>query len=443
MENKKNINLKIFEKKINNKYKLLPFNKVHNNVGPTKYLPPISKEWKNTVYTFNPNNIKNYPIYDKDINNLINDYFNLRFDHKFIFDKYRPEWKKRITMNKIYLSKAEIKHTNSNAIISIFTFNKEKSSLLQKIKFLRKSLKDSLKTNFKFIYMLTHNANLLNLLTNLNFFIKDSKLLSIFLLKKFNKNKLLFNNNLSSKIKIKILFYYYILILRKYKLKLNLNKYKFEERFLYKLSYLISKFYNKKVTFNIINLKSFVFHSDFFTKILGLKLKNRKIQIMKWILYILNKASLPRVNRLKEIGKKKRTVDYNLLENKYPNINLFSLVKENNFINILNDSYFNSIFNLKSKNNIGLYDIIFNSIKFKNMAGIRLEVGGRLTKRYRADRALFKVKWKGGLKNIDSSYKGLSSVNIRGYINPNVDYSILASKRRIGSFAVKGWLSGK
>ena len=46
------------------------------------------------------------------------------------------------------------------------------------------------------------------------------------------------------------------------------------------------------------------------------------------------------------------------------------------------------------------------------MSGIRLEVKGRLTKRYRADRAIFKVKWKGGLKNIDSSFKGLSSVNL-------------------------------
>jgi hypothetical protein len=77
------------------------------------------------------------------------------------------------------------------------------------------------------------------------------------------------------------------------------------------------------------------------------------------------------------------------------------------------------------------------------MAGVRLETKGRLTKRYRADRAIFKVRWKGGLKNIDSSFKGLSSVNMRGYLNSNVDYSIFTSKRRIGAFAVKGWLSGK
>jgi hypothetical protein len=41
------------------------------------------------------------------------------------------------------------------------------------------------------------------------------------------------------------------------------------------------------------------------------------------------------------------------------------------------------------------------------------------------------------LKNIDSSFKGLSSVIFRGYLDSNVEKSKLASKRRIGSFAVK------
>jgi hypothetical protein len=76
------------------------------------------------------------------------------------------------------------------------------------------------------------------------------------------------------------------------------------------------------------------------------------------------------------------------------------------------------------------------------MGGIRLEVKGRLTKRYRADRAIFKVLWKGGLKNIESS-KRFSSVKFRGYINSNLEYSMCTSKRRIGAFAVKGWISGK
>ena len=67
----------------------------------------------------------------------------------------------------------------------------------------------------------------------------------------------------------------------------------------------------------------------------------------------------------------------------------------------------------------------------------------RLTKRYRADRAIYKLIWKGGLRNIDASYKEMSTVIYRGYVKPNLTYSLAKSKRRIGSFAVKGWISGK
>ena len=77
------------------------------------------------------------------------------------------------------------------------------------------------------------------------------------------------------------------------------------------------------------------------------------------------------------------------------------------------------------------------------MAGVRLEVNGRLTRRYRADRAVYKLRWKGGLKNMDSSSRGLSAVLYRGNFKSNTLYSISKSKRRIGSFAVKGWISGK
>ena len=38
------------------------------SVGITKYFPPVSKEWKNSIYVFNHNNIKNLPVYDININ---------------------------------------------------------------------------------------------------------------------------------------------------------------------------------------------------------------------------------------------------------------------------------------------------------------------------------------------------------------------------------------
>jgi hypothetical protein len=129
----------------------------------------------------------------------------------------------------------------------------------------------------------------------------------------------------------------------------------------------------------------------------------------------------------------------NLLENKYKNLNLNS-IKNNNFDEWLNNIY---PFHNTNKSNGELYKIIFNSIHYKNMGGIRLEIKGRLTRRYRADRAKLKVRWKGGLKNIDSSYKRLPSIMKRGYTEYNLDYSLFTAKRHIGAFAVKGWISGK
>jgi hypothetical protein len=77
------------------------------------------------------------------------------------------------------------------------------------------------------------------------------------------------------------------------------------------------------------------------------------------------------------------------------------------------------------------------------LAGIRLEAKGRLSKRYTASRSVFKLDWKGGLKNVDSSFKGLSTVMLRGNVKSNVEYSLLVSKKRIGAYGIKGWVSSK
>jgi hypothetical protein len=77
------------------------------------------------------------------------------------------------------------------------------------------------------------------------------------------------------------------------------------------------------------------------------------------------------------------------------------------------------------------------------LRGIRVEAKGRLTKRFTASRSVFKMKWKGGLKNVDSSFRGLSAIMLRGYLKSNVQYSVINSKNRNGAFAVKGWVSSK
>ena len=64
----------------------------------------------------------------------------------------------------------------------------------------------------------------------------------------------------------------------------------------------------------------------------------------------------------------------------------------------MNITSYNQNNNNLNKDYSKIYEIIFNSIKYKNIGGIRLEVKGRLTKRYRADRSVFKVRWKGRIK---------------------------------------------
>jgi hypothetical protein len=407
--------LSIFSKYIKNNNKIIPLKVKTSDVGNTRYFPPVSKEWKNSIYVFNQNNLKNFPIYDLNINYLIKNFFNLQFNSKFLLKKYRSYRLRSYSLNKIYASKAEIKHTNNKAILTVYVYNREKISLLKKIKILKKSF-------YKKVKLLI---------------LKNKKIFGFYNPEDYN---LIYNKS------IKALLYKNLILLRKYKLRLSLNKYKFEEKLLYKLKNFIVKFYNKKVEFNIVNIRSVVFHSDFFTKILTSKILNRKANILSRMDSILNKVVLPKVNTIVEKNYKKKK-DLNLFENKYKYLNISFILKNNNLSELLNKLYYNIVIdyynNNLNKDYFRIYEIIFNSINYKNMGGVRLEAKGRLTKRYRADRALFKVRWKGGLKNIDSSYKGLSSVNMRGYVKPNLDYSIFTSKRRIGAFAVKGWVSGR
>jgi len=258
---------------------------------------------------------------------------------------------------------------------------------------------------------------------------------------------------------LKFFLFKELILIRRLKLKLNLNKYKFEEKFLYKLSKLISRFYNKKVVFNIVNLKYVMYNSDIFTEIFSSKLRNFNANPLNLMDILFNKARLPYENKIKERIRIFNTVNFDAISNKFRDVNInkiitvaaakhASLRSMHSLDNILKDLYHNVVFNsgasgvtisdIDSKNYTNIYNTIFNSINYKNISGIRFEVKGRLTKRFRADRSVLKVKWKGGLRNIDSSYNGLSSVNYRGVIAPSLQYSCFTSKRRVGAFAVKG-----
>ena len=100
--------------------------------------------------------------------------------------------------------------------------------------------------------------------------------------------------------------------------------------------------------------------------------------------------------------------------------------------NLINTMQNNIVQTLSTTNSV------LDSINNKSITGIRLEATGRLTRRYVAARSIHKLRYKGNLKNLDSSYKGFSSVLLRGHAKSNVQYTKLKSKRKIGSFGLKG-----
>jgi hypothetical protein len=299
----------------------------------------------------------------------------LQFNYKFLFKKYKPYRLRSVSLNKIFVSKAEIKHSNNKAILTVYVYNREKISLLKKIKRLNESFYN--KVNL----LIYENKKILG------FNSPFRPGLAPVVARGTEDYNIIYNKS------IKALLYKNLKLLRKYKLRLSLNKYKFEEKLLYKLKNFIVKYYNKKVEFNIVNIKSVVFHTDFFTKILTSKLLNRKGNILTKMDTILNKVVLPKVNRIVEKSLEKKSL--HLLENKYKYLNLSFILNSNNLSELLNKLYYNIIldyYNNLNKDYFRIYEIIFNSINYKNMGGIRLEAKGRLTKRYRADRAVFKVR---------------------------------------------------
>ena len=85
-----------------------------------------------------------------------------------------------------------------------------------------------------------------------------------------------------------------------------------------------------------------------------------------------------------------------------------------------------------------LKKVVLDNIRYKRVSGVRLESAGRLTKRFTASRSQLKVKYSGSLLNSYSSLKGYSTPVLRGKFKPNLQYTNLNSKTRIGSFGIKG-----
>ena len=430
--------LKIFISKYTKNPYIIPQD-AGDYTGILKYHNPSHKQWFNSIYTYNKKYPKLLPIWDEIIIMLIKSYFNMQ--NKDINEKLKTRylkyrWRKK-SPRKVWVSKAELKHTADRVIINIFIYDRNKKFMLLKTNVLYKTfIKNRIQKFFKDVkiaksYLFT---NTWKYVTNfyrkkaIEYFnilqIENNNMLSIY---NSIKNNIIYKNFEIYKInflyktlkkEILIMFYHQMILL---------NNIKTKNAHIFPLVKLLTKIYKKKVIFNIVRLKYYFLNSDILTQMIVYKLKDRKYNPTR----ILNKVYVytPKFNPkliIRQLTKLKGTQNH-IIENEFINTNIDYKDELNEVLN-----------NFYKLNNYNVLD----NLKYKMVMGIKLEASGRLTRRFVAQRAVYKYRYIGGIKNIDSSYRGISSTMIRNTLKSNVQFSKLSSIRRTGAFGLKGWIGG-
>ena len=414
-----NSNINIFCDSIKN----ISLNKFYKNLI---YYPSSTKEWFSSVYSYNKSYIKSLIVYDGRSNNLLKSYANM-LKNKVQKFKRRRNNKIRYSANKLYLSKAELKQTNTKLVVLVYLFNKEKLTiqrfLLKLSKFIQAYLIMSLsyKNKNKGKYV---NKKASKPRDSVLYKVNSYKRLKKNYYKRLKKNyyKRLKKNNLSSlnivynKLSsllldkktlttasipytksLKNLFKEENVLLDTAK-NLNFNTFKFSNLSLtlenLGILRLLQKIYGKKVEFKVVDLKSVHLNSDIFSSAVALKLRDRHNKAVR----VLRKAILQMV--------------------KIPDLHTLITFDDNK--------------PFMDKSNI------LNTIDQQVVSGVRFEAAGRLTRRLTAMRSVFKYRYVGSLKNIRSSFNSKPSTILRGVLKSNAQYTIINSKTRNGTFGLKG-----
>lgn len=456
--------LNILNKKIkNSKCKIISFLKQENDPNQTIFYPPASKEWFNSIYAYNKNFLKSLPVVDKIIIKLIKSYFNFynrKDEIKVKLRRLRTRFR-RLSINKIFVSRAELKHFTSKVIITIYVYNRQKRYFLNKLwnlntiawlkkKAFIKKIKQIKKKGLKVLKKVKREKNIF-----LHVLKKNTSNTTINFKNNFKQyEKQHYENFIEKSLEKEILGIYY-------KHLLYFNKSKFQNTYLLGLNNLISKIYNKKVEFNIVNLKYLYLNSDILSESICMKIKNRDNRLYKILKAYLNIVKLPYSNKLIEKNNFYDKSNKALLLEKTKNLNAnsifsFKQIKNKDPLNQLLEKVFlqetkqietkqveTKQTEIENQSICSREKSVLSSLKYKVISGVRMETTGRLSRRLTASRSVFKLTYKGNIRNIDSSYKGLSSVMLRGYAKSNLQFTKINSKTRNGSFGIKGWVSSK
>lgn len=350
---------------------------------------------------------------------LIRSYFLLSFkSNRFINSKHMIRKYKAFILRRIHISKPEIKHSNTKAIITLFSFNLEKNYFFYKKflilneytnkkilkisnNFLKKKIQNIKSNYFLSLKEVESNVNQIKHSLGLGIGLSFKSRLKGYFSKKeliLFKYKLL--NQMVKNFNFYLKIYFYLIKMQKYKkikrlyynkltikyrkcqYKYYVCKYKFEKtKFLPILTKLLNKYINKKIEYNIINLKSVVYSPDIFTKALSLKLRKRRIYLHSYINNIIGQVNISEDNNVIVRKPLSKNHDINSFINKYKNLCLIDVLKEGkSFLKNINKINYNDT-----------YERIFKKIKYKKIGGIHIKVNGRLSRRYRADRSVHRT----------------------------------------------------
>jgi hypothetical protein len=381
--------------------------------------------------------------------NLLKSYFNGQIKHKLLNIKTKAMARRfrRLSAKRVFIGKGELKHISSRVVITFYVYNTEGMFLSHKVMKLRnglyfpkRRLEKKVNKDSEGKIIITYNR-LFTLLEYLGLHQHYEGYLSYIIstVKKFTSQLDVINkyyNSLTSLVQEKILtkeerfllfnkinkiysfnypdFNDYLRIAKeeyRKNLYLNLkllqyNKVKYTKIFISKLLSLVQKLYNKKVEFNIVNLKKMHLNSDIYTQAVSLKLRNRDNKLYRVLKASLRKIKLPIISKIDEKQKKPNRDEF--LVNKIRN-NIISTMfinkKKNKNINDRLENlllkFFPSADDLEiniikrssiRKRTISLKSYILRSIKHLKLRGIRIEAKGRLTRRFTASRSVFKMK---------------------------------------------------
>jgi len=384
---------------------------------------------------------------------LLKSYFNSQLKQELQKKKIKsmlPRFR-RLSGKRIFIGKGELKHTSSKVIITFYVYNTESMFLSHKImqlttglynvkrllklkKTVTKDSEGNIKISYNRLFSLneylclrqhyegylsyiissvnkqTSHLNVINKYYNSLSSLVEEKLLTndeVYLIFN-NKVKSISTNNYSSfNVYLGIAEEEYKKILDTNVKLLRFNNKKFDANFFYNLLGIVKEIYNKKVEFNIINLKKMHLNSDIFTQAISLKLRNRDNKLYRVLKASLRKIKLPVIRKIDEKQKKPNRDEFFVNRIRNNTISTMLYLKKNkkkiiyNRLEKLLLKFYPSAENLKIKvlkrssiikHSISLENYVLTSLKHLKLRGIRVEAKGRLTRRFTASRSVFKMK---------------------------------------------------